>query len=609
MRIISCHIDNFGKLHNYDVCFSDLTEVIEKNGWGKSTLAQFIKAMFYGLSGNARKSIIDNEFMHYTPWSNESFTGRLVFETNGKTYIIIRDFSYGKKGFFELRDALTNKISTDYSEKIGEELFGMDRESFERTVFIDESSKVLLGATNDINAHIGNLTRAIDDINNYDAAEENLNDYLNKMSPTRKTGRIRIMKDELLLKKEKIKAKETLERGIYECDQEIASLRANVEKISQKKKIVLEKYKKATEMKIKQLEENNLSAKNASSIKPENENEDGLVIRRLLLFICCCIAGVICIITGCMCLVLLPYGGKELYPVRILGIVSLILGILMFTLGLLNKRLINKKKKNDIKTKTGGDGEIIDASTGEDSVINEDFNSAGEDSAINVVFKSTGEENAIDHILADLDKRYEIAIRKIEAISKEKEKLIEEYEVILELSAKAKDLEIEIEKAVDKYQKIEKSRDYLREAKDNFLSKYLNPVKKNFDHYYKVLSSIESSFADLSSNDLISAEFSSNAQYADNISMDTDMTLLVMDEGRQRETDYMSDGIKSLMGLALRFALCDAIFKNEKPFILLDDPFTDLDDDNLLRAKRLVKHMAKEYQVIYLSCSKARELS
>ena len=120
MRIISCHIDNFGKLHNYDVCFSDLTEIIENNGWGKSTLALFIKAMFYGLSGNAKKSISDNEFMHYTPWSNESFTGRLVFETNGKTYIIIRDFSYGKKGFFELRDAITNKISNDYSERIGE---------------------------------------------------------------------------------------------------------------------------------------------------------------------------------------------------------------------------------------------------------------------------------------------------------------------------------------------------------------------------------------------------------------------------------------------------------------------------------------------------------
>ncbi len=598
MRIISCHIDNFGKLHNYDVCFSDLTEVIEKNGWGKSTLAQFIKAMFYGLSGNARKSITDNEFVHYTPWSNESFTGRLVFETNGRTYIIIRDFSYGKKGFFELRDAITNKILTDYSEKIGEELFGMDRESFERTVFIDESSKVLLGATNDINAHIGNLSSAIDDINNYDAAEENLNDYLNKMSPIRKTGRIRIMKDELLLKKEKIKSKETLERRIHECDQEIASLRANVEKISQKKKIVLEKYKKTTEMKIKQLEEKNLVAKNASSIKAENEAEDGLVIRRLLLYICCCMAGVICVITGCMCLVVIPYGGKDLNPVRILGIVSLIIGFLMFTAGLLNKRLIRKKKKNDIKTKTGKDGVIIDASIGEDSGINAAFNSAGEDSAINAVFKGTGEENAIDHILSDLDKRYEITIRNIEAISKEKEKLIEEYETILELSDKAKNLEMEIEKALDKYQKIEKTRDYLRKAKDNFLSKYLNPVKKNFDHYYKVLSS----------NELSSNEISSNAKYSDSISMDTDVTLLVMDEGRQREISYMSDGIKSLMGLALRFALCDAIFKNEKPFILLDDPFTDLDDDNLLRAKRLVKDMAKDYQVIYLSCSKVRGL-
>ena len=49
MRLISCHIENFGKLSQLDLDFShEIHSVYEKNGWGKSTLAAFLKIMFYG---------------------------------------------------------------------------------------------------------------------------------------------------------------------------------------------------------------------------------------------------------------------------------------------------------------------------------------------------------------------------------------------------------------------------------------------------------------------------------------------------------------------------------------------------------------------------------
>ena len=50
MKLLECHVDNFGKLSNFDYQFSDgLTVIQEPNGFGKSTLAAFIKAMLYGL--------------------------------------------------------------------------------------------------------------------------------------------------------------------------------------------------------------------------------------------------------------------------------------------------------------------------------------------------------------------------------------------------------------------------------------------------------------------------------------------------------------------------------------------------------------------------------
>ena len=52
MKLISCHVENFGKIKNQDYDFSNgITTIYEENGAGKSTLAAFIKAMFYGLEG------------------------------------------------------------------------------------------------------------------------------------------------------------------------------------------------------------------------------------------------------------------------------------------------------------------------------------------------------------------------------------------------------------------------------------------------------------------------------------------------------------------------------------------------------------------------------
>ena len=119
MKLVSCHIENFGKLHDYAVDFSEGKNVIlAENGFGKSTLAGFIRAMFYGLDGQGRKDIEKNERKRYEPWQGGVFGGKLVFEVKGKQYEVTRTF--GAKEEFELRDATTNLISHLkylYSEK------------------------------------------------------------------------------------------------------------------------------------------------------------------------------------------------------------------------------------------------------------------------------------------------------------------------------------------------------------------------------------------------------------------------------------------------------------------------------------------------------------
>ena len=57
-----------------------------------------------------------------------------------------------------------------------------------------------------------------------------------------------------------------------------------------------------------------------------------------------------------------------------------------------------------------------------------------------------------------------------------------------------------------------------------------------------------------------------------------------------------------MIGLAARMALLDSMYEGEKPFIIMDDSFVNLDDTNLVGAKKFLDEISKEYQVIYLTC-------
>ena len=60
----------------------------------------------------------------------------------------------------------------------------------------------------------------------------------------------------------------------------------------------------------------------------------------------------------------------------------------------------------------------------------------------------------------------------------------------------------------------------------------------------------------------------------------------------------MSAGYKDLIGICMRFALVDAMYPGEKPFLILDDPFVNLDDEKLARGRRLLAVLSQDYQVI-----------
>ena len=80
MKLLNCHIVNFGCLSNCSFDFDEgLNLIFAKNGTGKSTLAAFLKAMLYGLP-SVRKGGYENERRRYLPWQGGTFGGALCFE-------------------------------------------------------------------------------------------------------------------------------------------------------------------------------------------------------------------------------------------------------------------------------------------------------------------------------------------------------------------------------------------------------------------------------------------------------------------------------------------------------------------------------------------------
>ena len=85
MKLIKLHIDGFGKLSRYDRTFRDgLNVILGENGWGKTTLTAFLKAMLSGLTPDERR--------RYRPQNGGSFGGTLELEIQGRRCSISRSF-------------------------------------------------------------------------------------------------------------------------------------------------------------------------------------------------------------------------------------------------------------------------------------------------------------------------------------------------------------------------------------------------------------------------------------------------------------------------------------------------------------------------------------
>ncbi len=140
------------------------------------------------------------------------------------------------------------------------------------------------------------------------------------------------------------------------------------------------------------------------------------------------------------------------------------------------------------------------------------------------------------------------------------------------------------ERGRERYELLQKTREYLSQAKSSLTARYTEPVRRAFDKYYRMLAGED------------------GARFY----VDADTRLTVDEQGMQRDPRFLSAGRRDLIGVCMRMALVDAMYRGEKPFLILDDPFANLDGEKLKGAMELLRQIAGEYQVLYFTCHESR---
>ncbi len=174
MQLKSCYIENFGQISAQTFDFTaGITAILKGNGKGKTTLASFLKAMFYGLDGCRRNSKDFNDRQHFFPFGGGIFGGNLVFESAGKTYRIERVFDEKSETKDMCKVYCNGRLANDWRDPLGEQLFGLDKASFERTIFIT-ADDIELKATDSINGKLNHVVAGGDSDTNLTVAVDNL---------------------------------------------------------------------------------------------------------------------------------------------------------------------------------------------------------------------------------------------------------------------------------------------------------------------------------------------------------------------------------------------------------------------------------------------------
>ena len=708
MRLIGLYVENFGGLHRFSLDFeAGITTVLQPNGFGKTTLAEFIRAMFYGFPRKG-KTLEKSRRQKYTPWNGGSFGGNLTFELEDGRYRIERTFgAVPKEDTFVLIDLRTNRKTTRFTEEIGIELFGVDAESFERSIYLPQMQEEGIFATASIQARLTNLVEGDPDVANFDKAVASLRAKRSALIPYRGSGgaaadaaqriaRLQTQLDQALMQREEQIALENaaaqteaeLQKVKAELDgtvEELASasakaaaaltqrqyqaLRQRCQAAAAQLEALRQKYPSGfpEDSRLEKAEKTAdrlmvLEARVPAEWRTACEKRENLQARLRMLedtaaqleaeqqrqipqqrYIPQLLGGILGTVLGVAALCL---GGLLFINGMIPdGVIAAAFGAAALSVGIWllavrhKKRILQRQEQNfnhralhekhtavkrEIETlhqavQLGAairacreelDAFFESCAAAPETDVRGHLRRIREDSRDAAAVQRTlqvltGEmremEGSFGEVLQtvlsgepDVSRlrlreqhlrRQQSVLESCLTRQKQQAKLLQSsVEGIPQLR---EDLDTWVQKR-EKYREevriLDETMNFLRQARERLSTVYLDTVRSRFGDYLTQMrgSGGERCFVDAS------------------FQVQTECM------GQSRELAYFSTGEVDLVMLCMRLALVDALFSDQEMFVVLDDPFVNLDDAHLEQARSLLRELSRRRQVLYLTCHSSR---
>ena len=621
MKINKIKINAYGKIKEKEIKLSEKINLIYgKNEAGKTTILNFIKNSFYGISKNKNGKEI-SDFEKYKPWRGEEFSGKIEYELNNKEkYEIYRDFNKkNPKIFNQQMEEISNKFNIDKNK--GNEFFyeqtKVDEALFLSTILVNQQQIELEKPQQNILIQkITNLVGTGEDNTSYKKAIEKISKRLLDEVGTERSREkpINIISkniQQLEQQKQELEKYETIK---YEIEENKNNLNEQIEKLEEEnkflkelkiiyenEKIEKEKINLKINLESQNQEKINLLKNKIEQTKTNNKNnleknkkinsEKNKINKKIILII------LLIILINILQFIfiknkLLNYLFLLTVPIALIFIIIL-------------KNKINKKEKN-IKNKL--------------ETINTEIKNIEQE--INLLEKNNLEiKNEIKELQNKFNKK----------INSEKEKIKNKYSNKIEKNkineiTEIKNLNIEIQnyenkinnKKIElhtleldnkniqpKLENISKIEEELVNNKEQMvnlksLEKSINLAKEILNESYEEMkNTITPKFTNALSK---TAAKITNNKYT-NIKFNDEAGIIVeLENGNYIPVSRLSIGTIDQLYLSLRLAMAEELSEEKMP-IILDESFAYYDTERL---KNIMKHISERFtnhQIIIFTCT------
>ena len=620
MKIVNVSVVAFGKLQSVNLSFNSGVNVLQnKNAFGKTTFAAFVRAMLYGLNYSYTKEGDErvNDVTRYCPWGfGGKFGGSMTVEHNGATYRIERFF--GGTARAELL-SVTNEstgAAVDVSGGVGEYFLGLTADSYDRSTYFPQEA-VELATNENLDGRLANLVDSAD----YDKVQEKLLAYRRQKRAGRGVGgTIAQLDNEIFDLQRKLHEAELAENTQARNAEQHAANEAQLQQLNARKCDIqrqLEEVKR--NIVLNSPTEEQLAAKQRlmdAKLALTKYPQDLVADRQRVVALgdriaqtprhpnvqkaspkwwLVVLAAVLILGGAGLC-----FAGK--IPLLIGGGILVVVGAALLAVALLSAR----NKGVETLQSTEWDELVTDYMR----IVGKYVDVAGKDyeEAARLFWQyfadyerdcrvyqtvesltpsmSNGDVAALNARERELTSQLAAVTSEIQRIYRMQgslENAVQNAQVADRAEIEDKILNAQQAKAVEeqKFATAERVSALLTQAKENLSGGYLPKLKTRVSQL---------------------VDFVTNGQYE--VSLDGKFAIRIRENGQTKQLSCFSRGVREIVLLCFRVALSELLYDGAVPLVVVDDAFVNYDEDNFVRATALLKELATKCgtQVIYFTC-------